>query len=150
MQKICHYIDFNIANMQNICIKYAYICIKYAFHMQKYAFDMQKYAANMHKIWQFTVLQGFASAKAMVFCKPKKRSKSSTSATSYCFARRCKKPARRCCGRNRRHMCSNGEEETQSSQVKGSSRWTKSDREDGTGANEDVPLLQSSATQKGH
>jgi len=47
MQKICHYIDFNIANMQNICIKYAYICIKYAFDMQKYAFNMYKYAINM-------------------------------------------------------------------------------------------------------
>ena len=38
MHKICHYIDFNIANMQNICTKYAkyvYIymhkmCIQYA------------------------------------------------------------------------------------------------------------------------
>ena len=47
MQKICHYIDFNIANMQNICIKYANICIKYAFDMQKYAFNMYKYAINM-------------------------------------------------------------------------------------------------------
>ena len=47
MHEICHYIDFNIANMQNICIKYAYICIKYAFDMQKYAFNMYKYAINM-------------------------------------------------------------------------------------------------------
>ena len=49
MHEICHYIDFNIANMQNICIKYAYICIKYAFNMHKYAFNMHKYAFNMDK-----------------------------------------------------------------------------------------------------
>ena len=47
MQKICHYIDFNIANMQIICIKYANICIEYAFDMQKYALNMFKYAINM-------------------------------------------------------------------------------------------------------
>ena len=37
MHKICHYIHFNIANMQIVCIKYAYICSKYAFYMKKYA-----------------------------------------------------------------------------------------------------------------
>ena len=47
MQRICHYIDFNIANMQKICIEYALICIKYAFYMQKYAFNMYKYAIYM-------------------------------------------------------------------------------------------------------
>ena len=41
MQKICHYIDFNIANMQKICKKYA----KNMLNMQqKYAKNMQKYA----------------------------------------------------------------------------------------------------------
>ena len=44
MHKICHYIDLNIANMQNICITYAHICIKYAFSMHKYAYNMYKYA----------------------------------------------------------------------------------------------------------
>ena len=34
------YIDFNIVNMQNICIIYAYICIKYALNMHKYAYNM--------------------------------------------------------------------------------------------------------------
>ena len=33
MHKICNYINFNIVNMQNICIKYADICMKYAFNM---------------------------------------------------------------------------------------------------------------------
>ena len=47
MHKICHYIDFNIANMQNVCTKYAYICTKNAFNMQKYAYNMYKYAINM-------------------------------------------------------------------------------------------------------
>ena len=55
-----HYIDFNIANMQNVCTKYAYICTKYAFNMHKYAYNIYRYATNMqknadisfmHKIW---------------------------------------------------------------------------------------------------
>ena len=44
MHKICHYIDFNIANMQIICTKYAYKCAKYAFNMHIYAFNMHRYA----------------------------------------------------------------------------------------------------------
>ena len=45
MQKICHYIDFNIANMQKICKKYA----KNMLNMQ------QKYAINMQLICRICI-----------------------------------------------------------------------------------------------
>ena len=35
MQKICHYIDFNIANLQIICKKYAKIMLNMQQNMQK-------------------------------------------------------------------------------------------------------------------
>ena len=53
MQKICHYIDFNIANMQKICKKYA----KNMLNMQqKYAKNMQKNMQNMHKSMYLHIL----------------------------------------------------------------------------------------------
>ena len=53
MQKICHYIDFNIANMQKICKKYA----KNMLNMQqKYATNMQ----NMHKSMYLHILHIYA------------------------------------------------------------------------------------------
>ena len=45
MQRICGYIDFNIANMQKICKKYA----KNMLNMQ------QKYAINMHLICRICI-----------------------------------------------------------------------------------------------
>ena len=55
MHKICHYVDFNMQNMQNTCAKYADICIKNTKCVQKYAQNMQqiccytqKYAQNLH------------------------------------------------------------------------------------------------------
>ena len=45
MHKICHYIDFNIANMQIICKKYA----KNMLNMQ------QKYAINMQLICRICI-----------------------------------------------------------------------------------------------
>ena len=51
--KICHYIDFNIANMQIICKKYA----KNMLNMQqKYATNMQ----NMHKSMYLHILHIYA------------------------------------------------------------------------------------------
>ena len=53
MQKICGYIDFNIANMQKICKKYA----KNMLNMQqKYATNMQ----NMHKSMYLHILHIYA------------------------------------------------------------------------------------------
>ena len=41
MQKICHYIDFNIANMQIICKKYAKNLLNMQqIYAKKYAFNM--------------------------------------------------------------------------------------------------------------
>ena len=45
MHKICHYLDFNIANMQIICIKYA----KNMLNMQS------KHAKNMQKICRICI-----------------------------------------------------------------------------------------------
>ena len=57
MHKICHYVDFNMQNMQNTCAKYADICIKNTKCVQKYAQNMQqiccytqKYAQNLHNL----------------------------------------------------------------------------------------------------
>ena len=53
MHKICHYIDFNIANMQIICKKYAKIysiCNK----------NMQKNMQNMHKSMYWHILHIYA------------------------------------------------------------------------------------------
>ena len=50
MQKICHYIDFNIANMQ----------IKYAQYATKYAKNMQKNMQNMHKSMYLHILHIYA------------------------------------------------------------------------------------------
>ena len=50
MHKICHYVDFNMQNMQNTCAKYADICSKYAanIHMcTQYALIRTKHAQNM-------------------------------------------------------------------------------------------------------
>ena len=53
MQKICHYIDFNIANMQFICKKYAQYATKIC---KKYAKNMQ----NMHKSMYLHILHIYA------------------------------------------------------------------------------------------
>ena len=42
MHKICiKYAIINVANMQNICTKYAYICTKNAFKMHKYVYTIR-------------------------------------------------------------------------------------------------------------
>ena len=51
MHKICHYIDFNIANMQIISTKYAYICSKMHIMCINMHNICSKYAVNMHKIY---------------------------------------------------------------------------------------------------
>ena len=42
MHSICHYIDFNMQIMQNICTKYGDVCKKYANNMHKYAQSLLK------------------------------------------------------------------------------------------------------------
>ena len=61
--KICHYIDFNIANMQIICKKYA----KNMLNMQqKYATNMQ----NMHKSMYLHILHIYALPTLLMVCPP--------------------------------------------------------------------------------
>ena len=77
MHKICHYVDFNMQNMQNICAKYADICKKcwkHAANMllyakictksallrhqhEKHAEHMQKICRNMQKTMQKTCIK---------------------------------------------------------------------------------------------
>ena len=53
MQRICHYIDLNIANMQLICNLYAKKYAQYATKIcKKYAKNMQ----NMHKSMYLHIL----------------------------------------------------------------------------------------------
>ena len=72
MQKICHYIDFNIENMQNICIKYAYIYASnmHAFDMHTICINMHqtciKYASNIQKICHYI---DFNIANMQIICK---------------------------------------------------------------------------------
>ena len=60
MQKICHYIDFNIANMQFICKKYAQYATKIC---KKYAKNMQ----NMHKSMYLHILHIYALPTLLMY-----------------------------------------------------------------------------------
>ena len=57
MHKICHYVDFNMQNMQNTCAKYADICIKNTKCVQKYAQNMQQICCYTQKYAQSALLR---------------------------------------------------------------------------------------------
>ena len=59
LAKICRYIDFNIANMQIICKKYAQYATKIC---NKYAINMQ----NMHKSMYLHILHIYALPTLLV------------------------------------------------------------------------------------
>ena len=64
MQKICHYIDFNIANMQIICKLFAKNMLNMQQKYAKNAIDMQ----NMHKSMYWHILHTHIYIYALPLC----------------------------------------------------------------------------------